>query len=105
MVYKPLRTWVDDHPLLYGNIGSLDPSTYDQNILSKPLLIVTNTQATFVKKKRQTIWIPLEQNAQNSTAPAAGFKRYTSSCPYLPVMANCLCGLWLVVFSHSAKSK
>ena len=20
--------WVDDHPLLYGNIGSLDPSTY-----------------------------------------------------------------------------
>ena len=21
--------WVDDHPLLYGNIGSLDPSTYD----------------------------------------------------------------------------
>ena len=21
--------WVDDHPLLYGNIGSLDPSTHD----------------------------------------------------------------------------
>ena len=21
--------WVDDHPLLYGTIGSLDPSTYD----------------------------------------------------------------------------
>ena len=21
--------WVDDHPLLYGNNGSLDPSTYD----------------------------------------------------------------------------
>ena len=20
--------WVDDHPLLYGTIGSLDPSTY-----------------------------------------------------------------------------
>ena len=20
--------WVDDHPLLYGNNGSLDPSTY-----------------------------------------------------------------------------
>ena len=20
--------WVDDHPLLYGNTGSLDPSTY-----------------------------------------------------------------------------
>ena len=20
--------WIDDHPLLYGNIGSLDPSTY-----------------------------------------------------------------------------
>ena len=25
--YKPLRTWVDDHPLLYGNNGSLDPGT------------------------------------------------------------------------------
>ena len=24
--YKPY--WVDDHPLLYGIIGSLDPSTY-----------------------------------------------------------------------------
>ena len=23
--YKPLRTWVGDHPLLYGNNGSLDP--------------------------------------------------------------------------------
>ena len=21
--------WVDDHPLLYGTIGSLDPSTYN----------------------------------------------------------------------------
>ena len=26
--YKPLRTWVDGHPLLYGNNGSLDPGTY-----------------------------------------------------------------------------
>ena len=26
--------WVDDHPLLYGNIGSLDPSTYESEILS-----------------------------------------------------------------------
>ena len=25
--YKPLRTWVDDHQLSYGNNGSLDPST------------------------------------------------------------------------------
>ena len=24
--YKPLRTWVDDHPLLYENYGSLDSS-------------------------------------------------------------------------------
>ena len=27
--YKPLRTWVDDHPLLYGNNVSLDPSTVE----------------------------------------------------------------------------
>ena len=26
--------WVDDHPLLYGNIGSLDPSTDDDFINS-----------------------------------------------------------------------
>ena len=26
--------WVDDHPLLYGNNGSLDPSTY--GFVSKP---------------------------------------------------------------------
>ena len=29
VVYKPLRHWVDDHPLLYGNNGNLDPSTYN----------------------------------------------------------------------------
>ena len=27
--YKPLRTWVDDHPLLYVNNGSLDPGTHE----------------------------------------------------------------------------
>ena len=27
--YINLYYWVDDHPLLYGTIGSLDPSTYD----------------------------------------------------------------------------
>ena len=25
--------WVDDHPLLYGNNGSLDPSTYLYTLL------------------------------------------------------------------------
>ena len=30
--------WVDDHPLLYGNNGSLDLSTYEQALLhSHPL--------------------------------------------------------------------
>ena len=24
--------WADDHPLLYGNSGSLDPGTYEENI-------------------------------------------------------------------------
>ena len=33
--------WVDDHPLLYGNIGSLDPSTYT--------LPETNSQQTPLK--------------------------------------------------------
>ena len=28
--YKNPYYWVDDHPLLYGNNGSLDPSTYAQ---------------------------------------------------------------------------
>ena len=26
--------WVDDHPLLYGNIGSLDPGTYKPGFIS-----------------------------------------------------------------------
>ena len=26
--YKPLRNKVDDHPILYGNNGSLDPGTH-----------------------------------------------------------------------------
>ena len=27
--------WVDDHPLLYGNNGSLDPSTYEICVVIK----------------------------------------------------------------------
>ena len=30
--------WVDDHPLLYGNNGSLDPSTYAMSC-TKPLFV------------------------------------------------------------------
>ena len=36
--------WVDDHPLLYGNNGSLDPSTYKQltpnNIFHPPKMFL-----------------------------------------------------------------
>ena len=33
--------WVDDHPLLYGNNGSLDPSTYNVSISqSHPSLLL-----------------------------------------------------------------
>ena len=30
--YKKPYYWVDDHPLLYGNNGSLDSSTYGENL-------------------------------------------------------------------------
>ena len=33
--------WVDDHPLLYGNNGSLDPSTYRTGSLLKGTCFVT----------------------------------------------------------------
>ena len=29
--YKNPYYWVDDHPLLYGNNGSLDPSTHENH--------------------------------------------------------------------------
>ena len=31
--YKPLRTWVDDHPLLYGNNGSLDLGSFESEVI------------------------------------------------------------------------
>ena len=34
-VYKPLRNWVDDHPLWYGNTGSLDPGTYTSSVYQR----------------------------------------------------------------------
>ena len=37
--------WVDDHPLLYGNNGSLDPSTYGFN----PYML---TQPSWTLKKK-----------------------------------------------------
>ena len=30
--------WVDDHPLLYGNNGSLDPGTYKNQMHFPPLI-------------------------------------------------------------------
>ena len=52
--------WVDDHPLLYGNNGSLDPSTYvPGTCLSSILVLKKNLQ-----KKAQTPiktrvnWVP-----------------------------------------------
>ena len=32
--YKPLRNRVDDHPLLYGNNGSLDPGTNEKDLVT-----------------------------------------------------------------------
>ncbi len=36
--------WVDDHPLLYGNIGSLDPGTLRRKIHGKPLATLISPQ-------------------------------------------------------------
>ena len=36
--------WVDDHPLLYGNIGSLDPSTY--NVFTCYLITIHDSEWT-----------------------------------------------------------
>ena len=33
--YKPLRTWVDDHPLLYGNNGSVDAGTHEFRVVTQ----------------------------------------------------------------------
>ena len=30
--------WVDDHPLLYGNNGSLDPGTFGRAIWTEPTI-------------------------------------------------------------------
>ena len=45
--------WVDDHPLLYGNIGSLDPSSVD-NLFSPPKKASPTNE--FRTHSRQRIW-------------------------------------------------
>ena len=35
--------WVDDHPLLYGKNGSLDPGTYTQDILLGQIIATSRT--------------------------------------------------------------
>ncbi len=47
--YKPLRNWVDDHPLLYGNNGSLDPGSY-LDILTGFLRYIPKTFLEVCKK-------------------------------------------------------
>ena len=42
--------WVDDHPLLYGNNGSLDPGTYLDTLVSNVLVpeVFSETRAMIV---------------------------------------------------------
>ncbi len=40
--------WVDDHPLLYGNNGSLDPGTYKWGEMGSPISKVCFTPVTHV---------------------------------------------------------
>ena len=51
--------WVDDHSLLYGNNGSLDPGTYvwclkDKKLGSNPVALGTPPQSTQHTQKRST---------------------------------------------------
>ena len=50
--------WVDDHPLLYGNNGSLDPGTYVVVILPE-----TNS------KRPQKWWFPSPESPRFQGAP------------------------------------
>ena len=46
--------WVDDHPLLYGNNGSLDPSTYISSLryISKYTPPGSSKPSSYGKKKQ-----------------------------------------------------
>ena len=60
--YKPLRTWVDDHPLLYGNYVSLDPSIIWHTAWHTPisfiLLISYSTCIPHAFQKLIPKWVP-----------------------------------------------
>ena len=50
--YINLYYWVDDHPLLYGNNGSLDPGTYPKSESLQLMLIVFK-----VWRVKLTLWL------------------------------------------------
>ena len=68
--YKPLRNWVDDQPL-YGNHGSLDPSTCMNSIINKP----TSSFILLTEEIQTTTWHVQNpgNNGINYLSTGAGF--------------------------------
>ena len=80
--------WVDDHPLLYGNNGSLDPGTYVFLLVSKLIRYLPNRYLFLTQNSRIPFWIkphPPKRSGKLSTFSRRIVKRdKTTSCSYWP---------------------
>ena len=86
-IYINPYNWVDDHPLLYGNNGSLDPGTYKRTLRSwSPRLSSTKCPATFLQ---ECVVLPILRSKN--------FPTYPWNIPQTPnqqFMSGNSCNIW-----------
>ncbi len=70
--YKPVRNWVDDHPLLYGNNGSLDPSTINHKQSSIHTVNIPLSHGSYRSKHHFSIYNPPVFKTNGSTPKKLG---------------------------------
>ena len=103
-VYKPLRNWVDDHPLLYGNNGSWSTLAHiryytlpsDIRIITGPLsgsLLTVIIQKTSQKLKIDLVYIEILM-CQNFSTTIFRYHFQTNIIQKLPKPSLYLGNLW-----------
>ena len=84
--YKPLRNWVDDHPLLYGNNGSLDPGTYWLTHHQDSTMWFHRTTSPWATD--HMFWACLKYNEWSKSHPKIDNKNLTPFIPFIPHLST-----------------
>ena len=96
--------WVDDHPLLYGNNGSLDPSTY-KHVCTIGIRVTTSSSvksSSCCHLPRHKKWLP--QSARMLSQPGSHLSACQSARELVVSEKNMLIKVWKKPFGADSNN-